>query len=234
MNAKNPKWQNIELTSEELSSIPIFDPKYSQKIRDLKIQKMLLLDPSAEKPKRKTRAELVEMYTNDDGVYINSKGIPNTHMQPGERPKVRSWITGLFPAGPGRPKGLDGDNKLVGEVFGELVVLEEREKRDGRNWTHLCRCSCGNESWVRKDRLVSGKTKSCGCLKKGRPTKRQQAEKTVLKMLEGSRGEWDQWDAEKLLMANLRVPEELRSLGALEVQVLKEFADWDEDDDLAA
>lgn len=45
-----------------------------------------------------------------------------------------------------------------GDRFERLVVLSV----SGRN--ALCRCDCGNEKSIRKDNLIGGRTKSCGCL----------------------------------------------------------------------
>lgn len=50
--------------------------------------------------------------------------------------------------------------------YGRLLVIEHKG-RDNRNkhlW--LCRCDCGNKKIVVSDNLSSGKSKSCGCLKK--------------------------------------------------------------------
>lgn len=52
-----------------------------------------------------------------------------------------------------------------GEKFGRLTLVglltEPRDKR--RTWE--CLCECGNTTFVRQISLVSGDTKSCGCLK---------------------------------------------------------------------
>ena len=55
---------------------------------------------------------------------------------------------------------------LVGKVFGDLVVLSKAEKRKNYSWTYNCRCKCGNEVVVFGRALVSGMTKSCGCLQR--------------------------------------------------------------------
>ena len=54
---------------------------------------------------------------------------------------------------------------IVGEKFGELTV-EKRVVINGKvMWE--CRCSCGNLTKpIRKDSLVSGHTRSCGCLQR--------------------------------------------------------------------
>jgi hypothetical protein len=57
---------------------------------------------------------------------------------------------------------------LTGETFGRLTVIRQYrriavdEKRTESIW--LCRCSCGAEKIVRLKNLVSGGTRSCGCL----------------------------------------------------------------------
>ena len=52
---------------------------------------------------------------------------------------------------------------LTGKVFGKLTVLELAEWKNGTSYWH-CRCECGNETKVRYAYLISGHTKSCGCL----------------------------------------------------------------------
>lgn len=51
---------------------------------------------------------------------------------------------------------------LTGLRFGKLVVKSFVEYRSNHSqW--LCQCDCGNESIVRRDNLVTGRTESCGC-----------------------------------------------------------------------
>ena len=56
---------------------------------------------------------------------------------------------------------------LVGQVYGELIVIEECDGKrapSGKNrrvW--LCQCRCGNVLEVFHGSLRSGNTKSCGC-----------------------------------------------------------------------
>jgi hypothetical protein len=53
---------------------------------------------------------------------------------------------------------------FTNERFGRLVVTGFAGMiRRGRHWT--CRCDCGNTSTVGTAQLLSGHTKSCGCLK---------------------------------------------------------------------
>lgn len=59
-------------------------------------------------------------------------------------------------------KALDIKNQR----FGRLVALEVRPKGPAGDRAWRCRCDCGAELWVPAPRLVSGNTRSCGCLKK--------------------------------------------------------------------
>ena len=58
--------------------------------------------------------------------------------------------------------------ELVGKRFGRLTVMERAENytttkgQVHRAW--LCVCDCGNRRIVRASSLISGHTKSCGCL----------------------------------------------------------------------
>lgn len=56
---------------------------------------------------------------------------------------------------------------LLGKVFGKLTVIEYMGP-DEKNNTFLwrCKCECGGETITRTSSLTSGKTKSCGCLRK--------------------------------------------------------------------
>ena len=66
------------------------------------------------------------------------------------------------------------DMVKVGDVYGELTVLEEdfeREQLDvirhpkGRHFKYFkCKCSCGKETTVQVYQLLNGRTKSCGHL----------------------------------------------------------------------
>lgn len=62
---------------------------------------------------------------------------------------------------------------LTGQRFGKLIVLslDHKEqaylsngKKNGFRAYYLCKCDCGNETIVQSCSLISGKTKSCGCL----------------------------------------------------------------------
>ena len=63
---------------------------------------------------------------------------------------------------------------LAGKIFGRLTAISLEPQivvvdTMGRHYTKprkwLCRCGCGKETKVRVDRLLEGKTRSCGCLR---------------------------------------------------------------------
>lgn len=53
--------------------------------------------------------------------------------------------------------------KLTGKRFGRLTAIE-RASVVGRGVTWRCECACGNRTIVTSENLLSGHTKSCGCL----------------------------------------------------------------------
>ena len=53
---------------------------------------------------------------------------------------------------------------LIGQRFGRLIAIEPTNLRSNKNVVWLCRCDCGNTTNVRATHLVSGATRSCGCL----------------------------------------------------------------------
>ena len=61
---------------------------------------------------------------------------------------------------------------LTGQRFGKLAVIEPSKKRYRGNFVWLCECDCGNKIKVQSNNLVSGSTKSCGCLRKELTAKR--------------------------------------------------------------
>ena len=59
-------------------------------------------------------------------------------------------------------------NIKQGAIYGNLTVVHEVV---AKRRTFLCLCSCTSETKVRADHLLSGHTKSCGCLQKKKVTK---------------------------------------------------------------
>lgn len=66
----------------------------------------------------------------------------------------------------GCKKKLVARHQLDGKRFGRLTVLHEGHKNAHyeRHW--FCQCECGEVKEIKQDNLLSGRTQSCGCLKK--------------------------------------------------------------------
>jgi hypothetical protein len=64
------------------------------------------------------------------------------------------------------PKAIDAKMELIGTRFGNLIVTEYKGKNKSRVPIWECVCDCGELTSVRQYSLLSGHTKSCGCLHK--------------------------------------------------------------------
>lgn len=62
-------------------------------------------------------------------------------------------------------------NDLERRRFGRLTVLSFHHVDPNRKAVWLCNCNCGNNVLVVGQRLISGATKSCGCLRKEQTAK---------------------------------------------------------------
>lgn len=60
---------------------------------------------------------------------------------------------------------------LTGQRFGRLIVLGRDGKNEHRAIKWKCQCDCGNQISTLSQSLLSGHTKSCGCLHKDIMTK---------------------------------------------------------------
>ena len=65
---------------------------------------------------------------------------------------------------------------LRGRKFGRLTVIE-RIGTKNRKSVWECKCECGNTKEVVSNNLISGNTKSCGCLKYSKKGLTQKDEK---------------------------------------------------------
>lgn len=63
-------------------------------------------------------------------------------------------------------------SKLYNQRFGKLVAKEPITLNHRNRVVWECQCDCGNIAYVESDKLKSGHTKSCGCLK---------SEKTIIR-----------------------------------------------------
>ncbi len=54
---------------------------------------------------------------------------------------------------------------LTGKIFYRLTVLKLAKPRKNRTFW-ICKCKCGNEKEIESYALKTGKTKSCGCLRR--------------------------------------------------------------------
>lgn len=62
---------------------------------------------------------------------------------------------------------------LTGRIFGDLTVLELATKDKNNQTIWKCLCVCGIMPSVRRNDLVTGRSKSCGCSKRRRHLKKQ-------------------------------------------------------------
>lgn len=56
---------------------------------------------------------------------------------------------------------------ITGKRHGMLTVIEPTKNHKGRELRWLCKCDCGNITYVQSSNLRNGHTRSCGCLKGG-------------------------------------------------------------------
>jgi len=63
---------------------------------------------------------------------------------------------------------------IIGNKFGRWTVLAFSHYKSNSRGIYLCRCDCGTEKLVGRPTLISGTSKSCGCLHKEAVTKHNQ------------------------------------------------------------
>jgi hypothetical protein len=54
----------------------------------------------------------------------------------------------------------------IGQVFDRWTVINPQSSLQGRTWCAECQCICGTKRDVPQYRLLRGKSKSCGCIRK--------------------------------------------------------------------
>ena len=57
---------------------------------------------------------------------------------------------------------------LTGQRFGKLVAICKTDERKSGSVVWECKCDCGKTAYVAVQYLRSGKTRSCGCAKRGK------------------------------------------------------------------
>lgn len=63
-------------------------------------------------------------------------------------------------------------DEMIGKKFGKLTVISECSKHDKFGYkVYKCLCDCGNITYVNSNKLKTGNTKSCGCLRIDKQTK---------------------------------------------------------------
>jgi len=67
---------------------------------------------------------------------------------------------------------LSGIKNRIGQRFGQLIVIALAKERYHEGAVWICKCDCGNEKMIPVTALVSGHTKSCGCLHKKQVSKK--------------------------------------------------------------
>lgn len=63
--------------------------------------------------------------------------------------------------------GITSD-EMIGKKFNRLTVLERKYDPKHRRTKFICRCECGSKAIVDRQKILSGHTRSCGCLQKER------------------------------------------------------------------
>lgn len=85
--------------------------------------------------------------------------------------KRRDYFTntkGICSCGCEKPKRKIDTSSLIGKRFGRLVVISRDETKPighGKPSYWICKCDCGNTCSILYNSLISGSTKSCGCLR---------------------------------------------------------------------
>lgn len=119
---------------------------------------------------------------------------------------------------------------LTGEIFGRLTVLDY-----AGNYKWNCKCSCGVQKAVRGGDLRSGRTKSCGCLRKELTSARWRADlagqkfgRLTVKEYVGSKKYCSLWRCvcdcgnEAIVKGKYLLNGDTKSCGCLITDVLKE------------
>lgn len=58
------------------------------------------------------------------------------------------------------------DKNFIGRKFGKLEVIKYVRTNEKRKTIYMCKCDCGNYKEIKRNSLVTGHTKSCGCMER--------------------------------------------------------------------
>lgn len=75
---------------------------------------------------------------------------------------------------------------IPGKLYGRLIAVEIVGRRPNRDLLWICKCECGAEKVIGGSNLITGMTRSCGCLRR---------EKSPPNKTHGmsGKGEWNVW-----------------------------------------
>jgi len=54
----------------------------------------------------------------------------------------------------------------IGDEFTNWEIIKEVDRKNGRRYWH-CKCQCGTKKEIEQSSLITGRSKSCGCLRVG-------------------------------------------------------------------
>lgn len=117
---------------------------------------------------------------------------------------------------------------LAGQKFSKLLVIEKVGIK-GSNVVWKCKCDCENETEVLGAKLLSGHTKSCGCMKKECEdlTNKKFGMLTAIRIIKKNKGKtlWEcKCDCDKIIhvRADSLKDETTKSCGCMKVKVVTE------------
>lgn len=90
----------------------------------------------------------------------NQKHVRMDHLRKGETKSCGCLISEIT-----RQRNVDNGQVIIGRTFGRLIALQRVERTNDGTSHYECLCDCGNRTVVRGGNLVSGNTRSCGCLR---------------------------------------------------------------------
>ncbi len=97
-----------------------------------------------------------------------------------------------------RSRAIYKDIDLIGKTFGKLTVICKADKNVyGRRTYWHCSCDCGGKTMLETYVIMGGMTKSCGCLKRGKPkprTKIYRTDKPTAESVELVKGHVSLWE----------------------------------------